>query len=118
MNDRAASELIVVPGSVDDYEPLMMVEAEAVAERENRDGKISSGAVTPIPLDAPVSREYYKLREVLEFDHILGRQYCCSIVDSMSEALGDRIRGVGRGGVRGGSCLNLGSYPGRRNQVL
>ena len=93
MNDRAASELIVVLGSVNDYGPLMMVKAEV--ERENRDGKIGSGAVTPIPLDAPVLREYYKLREVLEFDHILGRQYCCSIVDSMSKALGDRFSGVG-----------------------
>ena len=92
MNDRAASELIVVPGSVNDYEPLMMVEAEA--ERENWDGKIGSGAVTPIPLDAPVLREHYKLQEVLESDHIPGRQYCRSIVDSMSEALGDIISGV------------------------
>ena len=95
MNDRAASELIVVPGSVNDYEPLMMVEAEAVAERENRDRKIVSGALPPIPLDAPVSREHYKLQEVLESDHIPGRQYCRSIVDSMSEALGDIISGVG-----------------------
>ena len=99
MNDRAASELIVVPGSVDDYKPLMMVEAEAeavaVAERENRDRKIGSGAVPPIPLNAPISREHYKLREVLESDHILGQQYRRSIVDSMSEAPGDIISGVG-----------------------
>ena len=116
MNDRSESELIVVPGSVDNDEPLTMVEAEA--ERENWDRNIGSGAVSPIPLDAPVSRAHYKLQEVLESDHILGRQYRCSIVDFMSEAPGDRIIGVGGGGIRGGSCLDLGSYPGRWDQVL
>ena len=93
MNDRSESELIVVPGSVDNDEPLTMLEAEA--ERENWDRNIGSGAVPPIPLNAPILREHYKLREVLESDHILGRQYCRSIVDSMSEALGDIISGVG-----------------------
>ena len=52
MNDRSESELIVVPVSVDNDEPLTMLEAEA--ERENWDRNIGSGAVPPIPLDAPV----------------------------------------------------------------
>ena len=78
-----------------EVEAVAEAEAVAVAERENRDGKIGSGAVPPIPLDAPVLREHYKLREVLETNHILGPQYCRSIVDSMSEAPGDIISGVG-----------------------
>ena len=71
MNDRAALELIVLPESVDDEEPPATVEEET--ESDNWYRKVGSGAVPPVPSDAPVSRVHYKLREVIESDRILGR---------------------------------------------
>ena len=79
MNDRAASELIVNPGLVDNDKPPTMVEAEA--EIDNRDRKVRSGDIPPVPSDTPISRAHYKLREVLESDRILGRRYRRSTVD-------------------------------------
>ena len=70
MNNRVASELIVVPGLVDDDKPPMPVEAET--KRDNQDRKVVSGAVLPVPLYATVLTVHYKLREVLESDRSLG----------------------------------------------
>ena len=74
----------------------------------------------PVILDTLVLLAHYKLREVLKTDRILVKQYCRSIADSMSEAPGNRNGGVrgGGGGVRGGSCIELGYSPGGCTQVL